>query len=74
MSKKQKYIKPNNMPPRLSILWPIVWWLVLERFNAPGWVFGAIFTVIALLYAVEVWRMFACEAVDLVGNDDQRPR
>ncbi len=70
MSKKPKFIKANNMPPRLSILWPIVWWIVLDRFNAPEWLFGATFTVIGLLYAMEVWRKFAGEAVDLVGNDD----
>ena len=71
MRKKPKFIKANNMPPRMSILWPIVWWLVLERFNAPGWVFGVMFTMIGLIYAVEAWRMFAGEAVDLVGNDDR---
>lgn len=68
--KKSKYIKSNNLPPRLSILWPIVWWLVLERFNAPGWLYGVLFTIIGIVYVTEVWRLFAADAVDLVGNDD----
>lgn len=69
--KKSKFIKANNLPPQLGILRPIVWWLVLERFNAPGWLYGVLFTFIGIVYFAEVWRLFAADAVDLVGNDDR---
>ena len=67
--KKQRYIKANNLPPRPSILTFLVWWLILERFNAPAWLYGALYVLLGMLFIVEVWRMFACDAVDLIGND-----
>ena len=69
-TKKKKYIKADNLPPKISILWPIVWWLVLERFDAPGWLYGVLFTFIGLIYMAETWRMVVSDAVDVVGNDD----
>ncbi len=66
---KKKYLKSNNLPPRVSILWPIVWWLVLERFNAPMWLFGAMGVLILISYVGEVYRLWTGTAVDILGND-----
>jgi hypothetical protein len=43
MSEKRYVIHPDNMPVR----WPwlgaaALWFLVLDRFNAPGWLWGAV--------------------------------
>lgn len=67
--KTPKYIKASNLPPRLSIVWPLVWWLILERFNAPGWVYGALYTVIAVVFIAECIRLWTGESVDLLDND-----
>ena len=67
--KNHKFIKNNNLPPKFSVLTPLTWWLVLERFSAPGWVFGLIYTLIGLVYISEIWRLIVSEAVDLLGND-----
>ena len=67
--KQIKFIKGANLPPRLSILTPLMWWLVLDHFSAPGWAYGVIYTGIAVVYLVEVWRLFAGTAVDLLGSD-----
>lgn len=67
--KTPKYLKASNLPPRISFVWPMVWWLILERFNAPGWVYGALYTVIAVVFVAECIRLWTGEAVDLLGND-----
>ena len=67
--KKAKFIKAGNLPPRISIIMPFVWWLVLERFEAPGWAFGVVFTVLGFLYVVELFRLFSGEAVDVIGGE-----
>ncbi len=67
--KKQKFIKGNNLPPRFGLLSPLVWWLILERFSAPGWVFGLVYTLIGIFYISEIIRLCISDSVDLVGND-----
>lgn len=68
--KKLKYIKANNLPPRIGILGMVVWWLLLDRVNAPGWFYGVVFTFLGIVYLAEVSRMFEADAVDLVGNEE----
>jgi hypothetical protein len=65
---KRIYLKQSWMPPRLSLSTPALWWLILERFSAPGWVYGAIFFAIGLLYVVEFVRLVTGDAVDPVVN------
>lgn len=67
--KAQRFLKASNLPPRPSILGLLVWWLILERFNAPGWLYGCMYTFLGVVFISEVWRMFAGEQVDLLGND-----
>ena len=67
--KKVKFIKAGNLPPRVSIIMPFVWWLVLERFEAPGWEFGVVFTVLGITYVVELFRLFSGEAVDVIEGE-----
>ena len=35
--KKPTYIKHSNLPPQGTFLTPLVYWMLLEHFNAPGW-------------------------------------
>ena len=67
--KKAKFIKAGNRPPRVSIIMPFVWWLVLERFEAPGWAFGVVFAVLGITYVVELFRLFSGEAVDVIEGE-----
>jgi hypothetical protein len=61
-----RYIKAVNLPPRIGLIAPAVWFLVLERFGAPGWVYGVVYTFIAVVWAAEVYRLFRGEAVDVL--------
>jgi len=65
---RDRYIKGANMPPRISLSAPFVWWLILERFDAPLWMFGTVYTLMALLYALLIFRLFNAEAVDVLKD------
>jgi len=64
-----KFINRNNMPPNLYLFPMITLWLFLDRLNAPGWVYGVVFTVMGLISLAEVCKWFTGKAVDLVGNE-----
>ena len=64
----RKFIHANNMPPKIGVLHFIVWWLALDRFGAPGWLYGALFTVLGIAYLIQLWTVFTFEAVDVLGN------
>lgn len=65
-----KYIKPNNLPPKISVIVPAFWWLFLDRLAAPGWLMGVVFALLSLMYVAELAKLVGGEAVDVVGNDD----
>jgi hypothetical protein len=58
MAKRKPHkLHPNNLPTRLPV-WPaITLWLVLDRAQAPGWVWGATYTFIGLWFFATVLAM-----------------
>lgn len=66
MSKNPKFISPKNLPPQLSLLWPLTWWLALDHLHAPDWLRGVVSAIVGVLYAAETWRFFTGESVDLL--------
>jgi len=51
-------IKLSSLPTRSPFGLAILLWLLLDRLAAPGWAFGALWTVIALLavmWVVSFW-------------------
>ena len=56
--KRKTAIKPSSLPARSPLGTAILLWLLLDRLAAPGWAFGALWTVIALLavmWVVSFW-------------------
>ncbi len=51
------------LPPRLPILLGIVLWLLLDRLQPPGWVWGGAWTVYGLYVVLIVTGMFMCKHV-----------
>lgn len=62
---KKKYIAHANMPPRFPIYLPAIGWLLLDRFNAPGWAHGVFWSFFVLVVIVSMYRMSAEESVDI---------
>jgi len=56
--KHSTVIKSSSLPTRSPFGLAILLWLLLDRLAAPGWAFGALWTVIALLavmWVVSFW-------------------
>lgn len=69
--KPLRYLKANNLPPRINLGVIVLYWLLLDRIAAPAWVYGAVFTwlgVVCLGGVIDLWRG---EAVDLLKNGTQ---
>lgn len=47
--KKKVVIKGSSLPMRSPIGTAIVYWLLLEHINAPGWAYGVLWTLAAIL-------------------------
>lgn len=47
--KKRTYISLKCMHPRAPVHAAIIWWLLLDRFDAPGWAFGVMWTIVVIL-------------------------
>ena len=52
--KKRKVISSKNLPMRSPLIGALVWWLVLDKLGAPGWVWGVVGTMV-----VVAWIAFA---------------
>lgn len=60
-------IKLSSLPPRPPIGFAILFWLLLDRLNAPGWVFGVLWTLVALMAIVFVRRVHKATFRDVPG-------
>ena len=66
--KAPRFIKQSNLPPRLNLLTPVLWFLVLERFGAPGWLYGVVYTVMFVAYAAGAIVLFTGQSVDVLKD------
>lgn len=60
-----KVISYKNMPVRLPVGGSCVLYLLLDRFQAPGWVWGVLGTLLAILWIVAVHKMFTQKQTEL---------
>jgi len=63
--KRQKVIKRNQLPTYLPISGSISWFLLLDHFHAPSWVWGVWGTIWVIGWAICIWAMCAQEPVEL---------
>lgn len=68
--KRRKVISRSFLPTRgVPTIPTIVYWLLLERLGAPGWVWGVVGTLVVVLWAGCLWDIFSSEAVEPVLKD-----
>lgn len=69
MSKKNpRKFHPNNLPARLPI-WPAaIIWLVLDRTQPPGWVWGAVGVFVVLWFIGAVIAFAKEDWIDYFNN------
>lgn len=61
---KTKRLRADNLPLRMPVSAIIAFYLLLERFNAPGWLFGVVFTFYGIVVALVLHGWFTSEYVD----------
>lgn len=69
---KNKVIKMNNLPTRLPFVATLVYYLVLDRFNAPGWVWGAVGVLMLLVWILAIVNLMREEDVDLFFKESEK--
>ena len=52
--KNEKVISVKNLPARFPVLTTAVSYLYLDKYNAAGWVWGVVGTVLAILWILVV--------------------
>jgi hypothetical protein len=64
--KQVKRISMANEAPRLPLTFTVAWWLLLDRLQPPGWVWGASGVVIVLLWVMGALAIWQFEPVDVL--------
>jgi hypothetical protein len=68
----QKVISVKNLPTRAPTTVTVLAALVLDRLKAPGWVAGAVWTVIAILWIATVVAWLREDYVELKELQKER--
>ena len=63
--KKTKRIKASNMPSKLPVDATAITYLLLENFDAAGWIWGACGVVIIFLWAIQIYSVCTAEYIDI---------
>ena len=66
--KKTKVISTKNMPFRLPIYQTLVAWLVLERMDASGWIYGAVGMLFVFVWIIAICGLIYSEQVSVLGG------
>lgn len=61
----KKVIHRDNLPTRYPFLFTLVVWLLLDRFNPEGWIHGAVWTFVVLLWIGSIISVVKEEDIDI---------
>ena len=65
--KRKTVIKSSSLPARPPTLAAIAWWLLLDRLGAPGWAYGVMWTLAAILFVAWTYRFWNDRERDVPG-------
>lgn len=65
--KRKNVIKSSSLPTRSPVGLAILFWLLLDRLGAPGWAFGVLWTLVALMAIAWVVSFFTESTRDVPG-------
>lgn len=70
--KRSTVIKSSSLPTRSPVGIAIVFWLLLDRLSAPGWAFGVLWTLVALMALIWIASFWAESARDVPGFGEKK--
>ncbi len=64
---KRIVIASKNLPtPPMRFVWSMVMaWLITDKFDTPGWVYGVVFTVLGIFLVTSIVMFFQQEDEDI---------
>jgi hypothetical protein len=65
MRTRRKALSSKNVPRRLHLMMYAVIWLLMDRFNPPGWAWGVVGTICAVMLMASLVDFFGAEDVEL---------
>lgn len=65
LNRKPKVLSWRNLPSRPPWILTAVVYLLLDRWQAAGWVWGAVGTVLFILWVASVWQMIIEDDIDI---------
>jgi hypothetical protein len=68
MQTKRKVISKKNLPTNLPLVSSLVFWLVLDKLNAPGWAWGVVATLMIILWIVSIIDIFIREDFEILKD------
>lgn len=60
-----KVISINNLPKKLPLQSSILAYLLLEKFNPDGWVWGTVITIFVYLWLVQIAHILTQDSIDV---------
>lgn len=67
----KRVIANNNLPTRLPLWSTATWFLLMERFNAPQWLWGSLGFFFLLAWGAAIYGVVTEEKVDLLKSDEK---
>lgn len=63
-----KVISYKNLPTRWPVVATIAWWLLLDRLDAPGWLWGTLGTLLVIAWVACIYNICVQEQVNVVDK------
>jgi len=70
--KRKIAIKSSSLPARSPVPFAILWWLLLDRLDAPGWAYGVLWTVVAAVTIAWIYCLCTTSERDVPGFGEKK--
>lgn len=70
--KPKKVVAFKNLPSRLPLWQTLTWFLTMERFNAPQWLWGCLGLLFVFFWCESIYGICTQEKVDIL-NGEKKP-
>lgn len=65
---ERKVIPRKRLPANLPTMGTLVWYMFLDKINAPGWVWGVMGTLFTVFWIASIVAMFVQKEVDVIKD------
>ena len=66
--KRRKVIARKNLPARFPLISCMTIWLFLDRFDAPGWVHGIVWTLLSVIAIATLVEIATDDEIDVFNR------